>query len=253
MFPYRDENPTEKPAIITVAIIAANALVFIFLQGAGAQGPLARSVCELGLIPGEILRSVKPGSGVALAPGVVCMVEAAPKYWTILTSMFTHGGWFHLIGNMLFLWVFGNNIEDATGHGKFLIFYLLCGVAAAATQTLISPHSIVPMVGASGAISGVLGAYLLLYPRVRVHTLIILPIYITTVAIPAWVMLGYWALLQLIGGLGSLTQLEQGGVAFFAHVGGFVAGLLLVRLFASEDVLRRRPTQPAPYYRYRTY
>jgi membrane associated rhomboid family serine protease len=253
MFPYRDENPTEKPAIITVAIIAANALVFIFLQGAGAQGPLARSVCELGLIPGEILHSVKPGSGVALAPGVVCMVEAAPKYWTILTSMFTHGGWFHLIGNMLFLWVFGNNIEDATGHAKFLVFYLLCGVAAAATQTLISPHSIVPMVGASGAISGVLGAYLLLYPRVRVHTLIILPIYITTVAIPAWVMLGYWALLQLIGGLGSLTQLEQGGVAFFAHVGGFVAGLLLVRLFASEDVLRRRPMQPAPYYRYRTY
>ena len=253
MFPYRDENPTEKPAIITVAIIAANALVFIFLQGAGAQGPLARSVCELGLIPGEILHSVKPGSGVALAPGVVCMVEAAPKYWTILTSMFTHGGWFHLIGNMLFLWVFGNNIEDATGHGKFLIFYLLCGVAAAATQTLISPHSIVPMVGASGAISGVLGAYLLLYPRVRVHTLIILPIYITTVAIPAWVMLGYWALLQLLSGLGSLTQVEQGGVAFFAHVGGFVAGLLLVRLFASGDVLRRRPTQPAPYYRYRTY
>ena len=253
MFPYRDENPTEKPAIITVAIIAANALVFIFLQGAGAQGPLARSVCELGLIPGEILHSVKPGSGIALAPGVVCMVEAAPKYWTILTSMFTHGGWFHLIGNMLFLWVFGNNIEDATGHGKFLIFYLLCGVAAAATQTLISPHSLVPMVGASGAISGVLGAYLLLYPRVRVHTLIVLPIFITTVAIPAWVMLGYWALLQLIGGLGSLTQLEQGGVAFFAHVGGFVAGLLLVRLFASEDVLRRRPMQPAPYYRYRTY
>jgi len=252
MFPYRDENPTEKPAIITVAIIAANALVFIFLQGAGAQGPLARSVCELGLIPGEILHSVKPGSGIALAPGVVCMVEAAPKYWTILTSMFTHGGWFHLIGNMLFLWVFGNNIEDATGHGKFLIFYLLCGVAAAATQTLISPHSLVPMVGASGAISGVLGAYLLLYPRVRVHTLIVLPIFITTVAIPAWVMLGYWALLQLIGGLGSLTQLEQGGVAFFAHVGGFVAGLLLVRLFASEDVLRRRPMQPAPYYRYRT-
>ena len=252
MFPYKDENPTEKPAIITVAIIAANALVFIFLQGAGAQGPLARSVCELGLIPGEILRSAKPGSGIALAPGVMCLVEATPKYWTILTSMFTHGGWFHLIGNMLFLWVFGNNIEDATGHGKFLTFYLLCGVAAAATQTLISPHSVVPMVGASGAISGVLGAYLLLYPRVRVHTLIILPFFITTVALPAWVMLGYWALLQLIGGLGSLTQLEQGGVAFFAHVGGFVAGLLLVRIFASEDVLRRRPTPPAAYYRYRT-
>ncbi|MGH7520720.1 MAG: rhomboid family intramembrane serine protease, partial [Gemmatimonadales bacterium] len=137
-------------------------------------------------------------------------------------------------------------------HAKFLIFYLLCGTAAAAAQTFISPHSLVPMVGASGAISGVLGAYLLLYPRVRVHTLIILPIYITTVALPAWVMLGYWILLQVLSGLASLNELEKGGVAFFAHVGGFVAGLLLVRLFASEEVLRRRPTQPASYYRYRT-
>jgi membrane associated rhomboid family serine protease len=183
---------------------------------------------------------------------MVCMVHAVPKYWTVITSMFMHGGWFHLIGNMLFLWVFGNNIEDAMGHGKFVIFYLLCGVAAAATQTFISPHSIVPMIGASGAISGVLGAYLLLYPRVRVHTLIILPIYITTVALPAWVMLGYWALIQLVSGLGSLSEIEKGGVAFFAHVGGFLAGLVLIRLFASDEVLRRRPTQPESYYRYRS-
>jgi membrane associated rhomboid family serine protease len=249
MFPYRDENPTERPAVITVSIIIANVLAFILLQGAGAQAPLARSVCELGLIPGQVLHSVPPGSGIALAPGVQCLVGAAPKYWTVITSMFMHGGWFHLIGNMLFLWVFGNNIEDATGHGKFLIFYLLCGIAAAATQALITPQSVVPMVGASGAISGVLGAYLLLYPRVRVHTLIILPFYITSVALPAWVMLGYWAALQLVGGLGSLAQLERGGVAFFAHVGGFVTGLILVRLFASEDVLRRRPMQPSSYYR----
>src|SRR2546430_7834654 len=116
MFPYRDENPTEKPAIITVAIIIANALVFILIQGAGAQGPLARSVCELGLIPGELLHTAKPGSGVELLPGVACLVGVAPKYWTVITSMFTHGGWLHLIGNMLFLWVFGNNIEDAMGH-----------------------------------------------------------------------------------------------------------------------------------------
>src|SRR3989442_2187649 len=252
MFPYRDENPTERPAIITIAIVVANVLVFLLVQGAGAQGPLARSVCELGLIPGEILQSVKPGSGVARAAGMVCMVGTAPKYFTVITSMFTHGGWFHLIGNMLFLWVFGNNIEDATGHGKFLIFYLLCGIAAAAAQTFVSPHSVVPMVGASGAISGVLGAYLLLYPQVRVHTLIILPIYITSVAMPAWVMLGYWILLQVLSGLGSLSEIEKGGVAFFAHVGGFIAGIVLVKLFASEDVLRRRPTQPASYYRYRT-
>ena len=253
MFPYRDENPTEHPAVITVAIIVVNVLVFVLVQGAGAQGPLARSVCDLGLIPGEILRTAKPGSGVELAPGMYCLVDAAPKYWTVITSMFTHGGWFHLLGNMLFLWVFGNNIEDAMGHGRFLIFYLLCGTAAAATQVLISPHSVVPMVGASGAISGVLGAYLLLYPRVRVHTLIILPIYITTVALPAWVMLGYWAALQLIGGIGSLAQVESGGVAFFAHVGGFFTGLALIRVFASEDALRRRPLQPAPYYRFRNY
>ncbi len=201
-------------------------LAFILVQGAGAQGPLARSVCDLGLIPGEILHTAKPGSGVALAPGMICMVDAVPKYWTVITSMFMHGGWFHLIGNMLFLWVFGNNIEDATGHGKFLIFYLLCGIAAAATQTLVSPHSVVPMVGASGAISGVLGAYLLLYPKVRVHTLIVLPIYITTVALPAWVMLGYWIALQLLSGLGSLREIDKGGVAFFAHIGGFIAGLV---------------------------
>ncbi|HMG17637.1 MAG TPA: rhomboid family intramembrane serine protease [Gemmatimonadales bacterium] len=253
MFPYKDENPTERPSVITVAIIIANVLAFVLLQGAGAEVPLARSVCELGLIPGEILGSAKPGSGVELAPGMVCLVDAAPKYWTVITSMFMHGGWFHLIGNMVFLWVFGNNIEDAMGHGKFVIFYVLCGAAAAAAQTLISPQSVVPMVGASGAISGVLGAYLLLYPRVRVHTLILLPIYITTVALPAWVMLGYWILLQAVGGLASLNELEKGGVAFFAHVGGFVAGVALVRLFVSEDVLRRRPTQPASYYHYRTY
>jgi len=182
---------------------------------------------------------------------MVCVVESAPKYWTVLTSMFMHGGWFHLIGNMLFLWVFGNNIEDAMGHVKFLFFYLICGAAAAAAQTFVSPNSIVPMVGASGAISGVLGAYLLLYPKVRVHTLIILPIYITTVAVPAWVMLGYWILIQVLSGLGSLREVEKGGVAFFAHVGGFVAGFLLVKLFASDEVLQRRPMPPASYYRFR--
>ena len=252
MFPYKDENPTEKPAVITVAIILANVLAFILVQGAGADTPLARSVCNYGLIPGEILQSVRPGTGIELAPGMVCVVDAVPKYWTVLTSMFMHGGWFHLIGNMLFLWVFGNNIEDAMGHVKFLIFYLLCGIAAAATQTLVSSHSVVPMVGASGAISGVLGAYILLYPRVPVHTLIVLPIYITTVRLPAYVMLGYWAVLQILSGLAGLRDMDKGGVAFFAHVGGFVTGLVLVRLFASDDVLRRRPTPPAPYYRYRT-
>jgi membrane associated rhomboid family serine protease len=253
MFPYKDDNPTELTPIITVGLIAANVLVWLFLQGLGSEATLARSVCELGLIPGEVLQRAKPGTGVELAPGLVCLVDAAPKYWTVLTSMFAHGGWFHLFGNMWFLWVFGNNIEDAMGHGRFIVFYLLCGAAAAAAQVAVNPGSVVPMVGASGAISGVLGAYLLLYPRVRVHTILFFGFYVTRIAVPAYVMLGYWALLQLLGGVSSLTVLERGGVAFFAHLGGFIAGLVLIRFFASEDALQRRPTPVAGYYRYRTY
>jgi len=253
MFPYKDDNPTELTPIVTVGIIAANVLVWLFLQGMGSPEALVRSVCDLGLVPGELLRTAKPGSGVELAPGLFCTVDVQPRYATLLTSMFTHGGWLHLIGNMVFLWVFGNNIEDVMGHGRFILFYLLCGIAAAGAQMVISPSSIVPMVGASGAISGVLGAYLLLYPRVRVHTLLFLGFYVTTVALPAYIMLGYWAVLQLLGGLVSLSGVERGGgVAFFAHIGGFVAGLILIRLFASDDALRRRPEPPA-YYRYRTY
>ncbi len=129
MFPYKDDNPTELPPIVTVAIIAANVLVWLFIQGMGSSEALVRSVCDLGLVPGELLQTAKPGSGVELAPGLFCVV-GAPHYTTILTSMFTHGGWLHLIGNMVFLWVFGNNIEDVMGHVRFVVFYLLCGVVA---------------------------------------------------------------------------------------------------------------------------
>jgi membrane associated rhomboid family serine protease len=180
----------------------------------------------------------------------MCIIQAEPQYFTVLTSMFLHGGWFHLIGNMVFFWVFGNNIEDAMGHGRFVVFYLLCGAAAAATQIAISPSSAIPMVGASGAISGVLGAYLLLYPRVRVHTLIFLGVFVTTVALPAYVMLGYWILLQLLGGLPALAGMESGGVAFWAHIGGFVAGLVLISLFVKRENVERRPARA---YRYREW
>ena len=253
MFPYKDDNPTELTPIVTVGIIAANVLAWLFVQGMGSPEALVRSVCDLGLVPGELLRTATPGTGVELAPGMMCLVDPHPQYATLVTSMFMHGGWLHLIGNMVFLWVFGNNIEDVMGHGRFVVFYLVCGVAAAGTQMLITPNSVVPMVGASGAISGVLGAYLLLYPRVRVHTLLFLGFYVTTVALPAYLMLGYWAILQLFGGLVALSGVDRGGTAFFAHIGGFVAGLILIRLFASDDALRRRPQPPAPYYRYRTY
>ena len=157
--------------------------------------------------------------------------------------MFLHGGWFHVISNMWFMWIFGDNVEDSMGHGRFVIFYLLCGLAAAAAQMLADPSSGVPMVGASGAIGGVMGAYVLLYPAVHVHMLIIFGFYITTIAVPAVVMLGYWFLLQVLGGFGSLAQ-EGGGVAFWAHVGGFVAGLILIPVFRDAHLLARHP-----YYR----
>jgi len=252
MFPYKDDNPTELAPLVTVGIIIANVLAWLFLQGMGSPALLARSVCDLGLVPGELLQTAKPGSGLELAPGLFCLVDLQPHYSTLITSMFMHGGWLHLIGNMVFLWVFGNNIEDVMGHGRFIVFYLVCGLAAAGGQMLVGPNSIVPMVGASGAISGVLGAYLLLYPRVRVHTLLFLGFYVTTIALPAYVMLGYWIVLQLLGGVASLSGIEGGGTAFFAHIGGFVAGLVLIRFFASEDALRRRPEPPSAYYHYRS-
>ena len=182
-----------------------------------------------------------------MAPGLFCAVDLGPQYWTVLTSMFMHGGWMHLIGNMVFFWVFGNNIEDAMGHMRFAVFYLLCGVAAAAAQVLVTPSSTVPMVGASGAISGILGAYLLLYPRVRVHAFVFLAIYVTSVAIPAYVMLGYWILLQLLSSVSQLGARQAGGTAFFAHIGGFVAGLVLIRLFARQEYLERRVVLPGGY------
>ncbi len=157
--------------------------------------------------------------------------------------MFMHGGWLHLIGNMWFLWIFGNNIEDSMGHGRFVAFYLLCGAAAAATQVLVDPQSRLPMVGASGAISGVLGAYILLYPRVRVHTLVTLGFFVTSVALPAYVILGYWFVLQLLlGTVGALSRVE-GGIAVWAHVGGFIAGLALIKLFVNPEL---RVSRQAP-------
>src|SRR5262249_13271469 len=153
----------------------------------------------------------------------------------IFTSMFLHGSWMHLIGNMWFLWIFGDNIEDSMGRVRYAVFYLLCGVAAALAQVVLNPASGVPMVGASGAISGVMGAYLILFPRVRVFCLIFLGFFITSIALPAWTMLLYWAAIQLVSVLIGLAAQEAGGVAFGAHVGGFLAGVILIKLFARHD------------------
>jgi membrane associated rhomboid family serine protease len=231
VFPYRDDNPSLATPIVTILIIAVTVGTWFVVQGMGTEPNLSRSVCELGLIPGELLGRVPPGTALPLSPTSSCVLGMAGSTWyTMLTSMFLHGGWVHLLGNMWFLWLFGNNVEDSMGRGRYLAFYLLCGLAAAAAQTLAEPGSPYPMIGASGAISGVMGAYVMLYPRVRIHTLIILVVFFTRVSLPAWVMLGYWFALQLLSG--AMTAGEQhGGVAFWAHVGGFAAGAVLVTLF----------------------
>jgi membrane associated rhomboid family serine protease len=239
MFPYRDDNPTIGTPFVTLLIIVANAAVWVLVQGAGMEPGLSRSVCELGLIPGEFLGRVAEGTSIPLSPTAVCVLGEERSWFTPLSSMFLHGGWLHLIGNMWFLWLFGNNVEDSMGHVRYLAFYLLSGFAAAAVQTYMNPSSVIPMVGASGAISGIMGAYIVLYPRVRVHMLVVLVIFVTRIVVPAYLMLGYWFLLQLLGGS---TASEGGGVAFWAHTGGFLAGALLISVFKDPDlVAKHRP------------
>ncbi len=235
MFPIHDDNPTLGTPAITVVLIGLNVAAWILVQGMGAEPTLSQSVCELGLIPGELLGRIPVGYTLPMSREMSCVI-GQPHWYTPLSSMFLHGGWLHLIGNMWFLWLFGNNVEDSMGHGRYLVFYLLCGLAAAGAQTLINPSSAVPMVGASGAISGVMGAYVILYPRVRVHMLVVLVVFVTRIVVPAYVMLGYWFLLQLLGG--SVGE-GEGGVAFWAHVGGFVAGAILVSVFKDRDLVSR--------------
>ncbi len=229
MFPIRDDNPTLRTPVVTIGIIIANCVGWLLLQGAGTDAALASSVCEYGLIPGELTQTATEPA-IRLGEHALCQLEARPQWFTLVSSMFMHGGWLHLIGNMWFLWIFGNNVEDSMGRGRFVAFYLLCGLAAAGAQIAASPSSSVPMVGASGAIGGVMGAYIVLYPRVAVTLLIVLGFFITSVRVPAYFMLGYWLLLQLIGGLPQLGEVG-GGTAFWAHVGGFAGGALLIGLF----------------------
>jgi membrane associated rhomboid family serine protease len=238
MFPYKDDNPTLRTPVVTIAIILANVAVWVFVQGAGNEAWLVASLCRLGFIPGEFLGAVAPGTTIPLGPGVSCELGGSPTWITPFTSMFMHGGWMHLIGNMWFLWVFGNNVEDSTGRVRFLVFYLLCGLAAIAAQTFANPASLVPMIGASGAIGGVMGAYVLLYPQVRVHLLLFLLFYVTTFTLPAWMMLGYWFVIQLVSGTASVGT-DGGGTAFWAHVGGFVAGALLIIVMRDRELVAR--------------
>ena len=238
MIPYHDENETQRPSWVTMLLIAACTLTWVFVQGAGMGVSLASSVCNLGLIPGELTGMLRAGIGFNMGQGLVCLTDPGPQYQNIFTSMFLHGGWMHLIGNMWFLWIFGNNVEDAMGHLRFVVFYLLCGAAAALLQAAFDTDSVIPMVGASGAIGGVMGAYVMTYPRVHVHLLVVFG-FVTTVAVPAVFMLGYWFVLQLLSG--TLSRAGQGGVAFWAHVGGFVAGVVLSFVFRDRAKLAQHP------------
>jgi len=230
MFPLRDENPTELIPFITVAIILANVAVWLTVENAGLGRPFLDALCNYGSIPGELTGALSPGQALPLGDGCV----AGGATWsTVLTSMFLHASWGHLIGNMWFLWVFGNNVEDSMGHSRFIVFYLLTGVVASAAHVMAAPASGIPTVGASGAISGVMGAYMVLYPRVRVLTLV----FFYLVYLPAWLMLGYWFLIQFLSG----TVADGGaGVAFWAHVGGFFAGVLLVKAFERKRLVEAK-------------
>ena len=222
MFPIHDDNPTRITPYVTYALLLACVLIFFWQisLGDGVQ----QAVYSFGVIPSVLFAS----------KSLPVELEILPAWLTIFTSMFLHGGWMHLIGNMLYLWVFGNNVEDAMGHRRFILFYLLCGLLAAMTQAVLNPDSEIPMIGASGAISGVLGAYLLLHPYARILVVIPIIIVIYTPWIAAYWVLGFWFVLQLINTLTSAS--DVGGVAYGAHLGGFVAGMLLIPLFKYRHV-----------------
>ncbi|BCX88924.1 hypothetical protein MIN45_P1294 [Methylomarinovum tepidoasis] len=241
MFPLRDENPTLHTPIATWAIIALNVLVWAGLEGFGQPMTVLQALCDWAMIPAELFGHLKPGDSIPLGPEVECVLENRSPWLTVFMSMFMHGSWFHLISNMWFLWIFGDNVEDAMGSGRFLLFYLLCGLAAAAAQVLADPSSPVPMVGASGAIGGVMGAYARLYPNARVENLVPMGFYLAIVSVPAYFMLGYWFLIQIIAGLA--TDTAAGGVAFWAHAGGFLAGLLLAGPLHRPDYLAEHIAQ----------
>jgi membrane associated rhomboid family serine protease len=244
VIPYHDENETLSTPVVTYLLVGANVLAWLVVQGAGAALPLARSVCNLGLIPGELTGLLPPGTAFPMGRDLVCLTDPGPQVSHVLTSMFLHGSWMHLLGNMWFLWIFGNNVEDSMDRPRFLLFYLAGGIAAAAAQVVANPASGVPMVGASGAISAVMGAYLVLFPRVRVWTLVPIGFLFTSIALPAWVMLLYWMGLQLVSGVLSIgLGGEGGGVAFWAHVGGFLAGLVLVKPLVRRERLAAHRVQ----------
>jgi membrane associated rhomboid family serine protease len=272
VFPLKDNIPTDRLPILTLLLIAANVFVYFFVQSGGIlDGPRDAEVVKYGAIPYEVTHPgercgteavvraggqtarldtggqvVCEGERVTLSDGSRAVVDETPSdgpaaWLTLLTSMFLHGGILHLLGNMLFLWIFGTNVEDSMSRLRYVGFYLLAGLMAIGLQVVMEPGSTVPTVGASGAIAGVLGGYIVLYPRARIVTLIFIVFFATLIELPAWILLGFWFVIQALSAAGSLAEPigGGGGVAYFAHVGGFVFGLLTIRFFAMRR--KRRP------------
>lgn len=228
MIPIHDDNPTRRVPVVTIALIISCTLVFLW----ELTSPISheRLIHGLGVTPAVLF-----GKKVQATH-----LHMVPAWLTIFTSMFMHGGWLHLLGNMLFLWIFGNNVEDRLGHLRYLLFYLICGVIAVFANALPNSNSMIPMIGASGAIAGILGAYLILYPHARVLVIIPIFFFITTVWWPAWLVLAIWFALQIISSL--LTAGSSGGVAWGAHIGGFIAGMVLILIFTGGRRKRWRTT-----------
>ncbi|KPK24531.1 MAG: hypothetical protein AMK69_15955 [Nitrospira bacterium SG8_3] len=218
MIPLKDENPSKTIPIVNTCLILTNFFVFVYQNFFAPGGPEAL-IPRLGAIPYEVINAVD------LNPK-----NLVPVPLTLVTSMFIHGGWLHLLSNMLYLWIFGDNVEDMLGHLKYLCFYLICGVMASLTHAFVNLSSQVPVVGASGAIAGVLGAYIFLFPKARIRTVLILLIFVRVVRVPAVVLLGYWILIQILSGMTDCGSLTRTGIAWFAHVGGFGAGFILIMM-----------------------
>ncbi len=234
MFPIADDNPVRRPPIVTWALIAACVLVFLWQLSLGPLGD--QMIYAFGVIPASLLGHAQLSPKIALVP----------PWATIFTSMFLHGGWLHLLGNLLYLWIFGNNVEDSMTRPRFMFFYLLCGVAAAFAQSLAAPQSEVPMIGASGAIAGVLGSYLIMHPRANVRVAIVLFVFVRIINMPAMLVLGGWFVFQILSGVAMPTS-DEGGVAFWAHVGGFVAGMALTPFLKRREVPLFAPSHSRPW------
>jgi membrane associated rhomboid family serine protease len=230
MFPLKDDNPTYRKPYVTIGLIIICVLVFLWQVGSGAEGG-HNIVYRYGFIPALL-------SGLGELPP---HLSGFPEYLTSVTSMFLHGGWFHLLGNMMFLWIFGDNIEDVLGHYRFVVFYILSGLGAVLLQYLSDPTSALPMVGASGAIAGVLGAYIVLFPRAKILTLIWFGFFLTTVRIRALWFLGAWFLMQWVSALSSNADV---GVAWWAHIGGFIAGFLVLLILKPRSYIFGRKRGP---------